>query len=266
MSVEEYAVTVLPGAEPFHHSGDTEVGVLLCHGFTGSPQSLRPWADYLAAAGLTVELPRLPGHGTRWQDMRDTRWEDWYAEVDAALGRVRERCDRVFVTGLSMGGGLALRLAECHAADGAITGLAVVNPSVRSDDPKMALLPVLRYLRPSAPGIGSDIRKPDTYEVAYDRVSLHAAYSLTRFWHTVAADLPKVTQPLLIFRSAHDRVVSDANLELVREKVSSTDVEVRMLPDSAHVATLDHDAPAVFAGSLEFIRRIVSSAGLVDRP
>jgi len=54
---------VLPGAEPFDHSGGP-VGVLLCHGFTGSPQALRAWADYLAAQDLAVSLPRLPGHGT----------------------------------------------------------------------------------------------------------------------------------------------------------------------------------------------------------
>ena len=74
---------VIPGAEPFFHSGGN-TGVLLCHGFTGSPASLRPWADHLATAGLTVSLPRLPGHGTTWQDMAHTRWEDWYAEVDRA--------------------------------------------------------------------------------------------------------------------------------------------------------------------------------------
>src|ERR671924_252669 len=54
--------SVLPGAEPFDHAGGP-VGVLLCHGFTGSPQTLRGWAEYLAAQGLTVSLPRLPGHG-----------------------------------------------------------------------------------------------------------------------------------------------------------------------------------------------------------
>ena len=70
---------VLPGAEPFRHEGG-EVGVLLCHGFTGSPQSLRPWAEYLAERGLTVALPLLPGHGTRWEDMQLTGWQDWYAE------------------------------------------------------------------------------------------------------------------------------------------------------------------------------------------
>ena len=117
---------VLPGAEPFRHEGG-EVGVLLCHGFTGSPQSLRPWAEYLAERGLTVSLPLLPGHGTRWEDMRLTGWQDWYAEVDRELRALRERCAQVFVFGLSMGGALALRLAAKHGD--AISGLVLVNPA-----------------------------------------------------------------------------------------------------------------------------------------
>ncbi|MGH8940752.1 MAG: alpha/beta hydrolase, partial [Actinomycetes bacterium] len=79
---------LLPGAEPFHHDGG-RVGVLLVHGFTGCPQSLRPWAEHLAAAGLTVSLPRLPGHGTTWQEMNLTTWQDWYAEADRALTLLR---------------------------------------------------------------------------------------------------------------------------------------------------------------------------------
>ena len=102
---------LLPGAKPFFADGGP-VGVLVVHGFTGSPQSMRPWAEHLAAAGHTVSLPRLPGHGTRWEDLQLTRWPDWYGEVDNAFRALRSRCDQVFVMGLSMGGTLSLRLAE----------------------------------------------------------------------------------------------------------------------------------------------------------
>jgi carboxylesterase len=84
-------VPLMPGAEPYSHDG-AEVGVLLCHGFTGTPQSMRPWGEYLAARGLTVSVPLLPGHGTRWQDMQQTGWQDWYAEVDRALRELTARC------------------------------------------------------------------------------------------------------------------------------------------------------------------------------
>src|SRR5437764_3515805 len=118
---------VMPGAEPFFQAGGN-TGALLCHGFTGSPASLRPWADYLAAAGLTVSVPRLPGHGTTWREMAHTRWEDWYAEVDRAFEELRGQVDQTFVMGLSMGACLALRMAEVHG--GEVAGLVLVNPSV----------------------------------------------------------------------------------------------------------------------------------------
>ena len=56
-------VPVLPGAEPYAHDGG-DVGVVVVHGYTSTPQSMRGWAEHLAAAGYTVRLPRLPGHGT----------------------------------------------------------------------------------------------------------------------------------------------------------------------------------------------------------
>lgn len=252
---------LLPGAEPFEAApggADGRVGVLLCHGFTGSPQSLRPWAQYLAAAGFRVSLPLLPGHGTRWQDLQSTTWEDWYAEVDKALRGLRDACDSVFVAGLSMGGGLALRLAEVHGP--ALGGVIVVNPSVKRNASKEALIPLLARVVPAFPGIASDIKQPGSTEVAYDKVPLRAALSLTRLWAAVQADLPKVTVPLLLFRSPQDHVVHPSNSALVLEKVGSTDVTEVLLPDSYHVATLDNDAGTIFEGSVEFVRRLARPA------
>ncbi|MFJ9695145.1 alpha/beta hydrolase [Kitasatospora sp. NPDC101183] len=244
---------LLPGAEPYSHRGSA-VGVLLCHGFTGSPASLRPWAEELAGAGYTVSLPLLPGHGTRWQDMQVTRWEDWYAEVERELLELTGRCERVFVCALSMGGALALRLAAEHGTE--VAGLVLVNPSVRSDSPASVLLPVLRHLLPSLPGISDDIARQGVSEYAYDRMPLHAAWSLTRLWKEVQARLPEVTQPVLLFHSPQDHVVSAANSELVLARISSTEVTERLCQRSFHVATLDHDAGEIFAASLDFIQRL----------
>ena len=117
-----------PEAEPYAADGG-RVGVVLSHGLTGMPGSLRPWAEALAAAGLTVRLPRLPGHGTRWQDANKVRWQDWYDELERAFDDVRSRCDQIFVAGLSMGGTLALRLAEERGAD--VSGVVVAEPALR---------------------------------------------------------------------------------------------------------------------------------------
>ena len=243
----------MPGAEPFSHAGGS-VGALMCHGFTGTPQSLRPWAQELADAGLTVALPRLPGHGTRWQDMNMTTWDDWYGCIEREFLALKERCEAVFVMGLSMGGTLSLRLAEQHGRD--VAGVVVVNASVISLDPRLRALPVLARVVPSLAGIASDIKKPGVSELAYPRVPLRALYSLRRAWDTVRADLPKVTQPLLLLRSLEDHVVEPESSRLVLARVSSTDVTEVVLRDSYHVATLDHDADRIVAESLAFVRRI----------
>jgi carboxylesterase len=242
---------VLPGAEPYSHDGGP-TGVLLCHGFTGSPQSLRPWAEYLATAGLTVSLPRLPGHGTTWQEMARTRWEDWYAEVERSFDDLRAECDEIFIMGLSMGGCLALRLAELHAD--AVSGLVLVNPSLTADTKMIMLAPVIKLVLPSIKAIGSDIKKEGVTELAYDRTPVKAVASLPGLWNVTSRNLEQVSAPVLCYRSTIDHVVAGGSLEILRKALPASQLEVRECPNSYHVATLDNDAETIFAGSLEFVR------------
>jgi carboxylesterase len=242
---------VMPGAEAFAHDGG-RTGVLLCHGFTGSPQTLRSWADYLAETGLSVSLPRLPGHGTTWQEMARTRWEDWYAEVDRAFDELRARCDEMFVMGISMGGCLALRLAELRGDS--VRGLVLVNPSITADTRLFVLAPVLKLLVPSLKGIASDIKKEGVSEIGYDRVPVKAAATLPGLWRITTQHLGEVSQPVLAYRSLIDHVVKPGSIRLLQEALPAGQLEVRELADSYHVATLDNDAEAIFAGSLEFVR------------
>lgn len=242
---------VMPGAEAFTHDGGS-TGVLLCHGFTGSPQSLRPWAEYLAAAGLSVSLPRLPGHGTTWQEMARTRWEDWYAEVDRAFDLLQARCDQIFVMGLSMGACLALRLAELRGA--AVRGLVLVNPSITADTKLFMLAPMLKLVVPSLKGIASDIKNPQAAEAGYDRVPVKAAATLPGLWRITQQHLADLKQPVLAYRSTTDHVVGPASMKLLRQALPPGQLEVRDLADSYHVATLDNDAEVIFSGSLAFIR------------
>ncbi|MEU7891561.1 alpha/beta fold hydrolase [Nonomuraea sp. NPDC049152] len=240
---------VMPGAEPYHHDAG-QVGVLLCHGFTGTPQSLRPWGEYLAAHGLSVALPRLPGHGTTWQEMSHTRWEDWYAELEKTFEDLRGRCAEVFVAGLSLGGCMALRLAEVHGSG--VKGVIVVNPSIANDVPLLRLAPVLKWFIASVPGVANDIKKPGAVELAYARTPVKAAATLPWLWSLVQADLGTLDAPVLVFHSPEDHVVKPTSVAILRERVAGVTVEE--LPDSYHVATLDNDADRIFAGSLDFIR------------
>src|SRR3954447_15757671 len=122
---------VLPGAEPFAFPGsgpDARTGVLLVHGFPGTPMSMRPWGEHLAAEGFAVSCPLLPGHGTRWQDCNTSTHDQWTTAVSEAFASPAADCDGVFAAGLSLGDTLATRVAELLAA--LVAGLLLVIPAL----------------------------------------------------------------------------------------------------------------------------------------
>lgn len=236
----------------------TDIGVLFCHGFTGSPDSLQEWADVTRDAGYRVSLPLLPGHGTTWQELATTSWQDWYSRVDEEYLALRASCRKVFVAGLSMGGALALRLAEQHT-DAA--GLLLVNPAVAHADVRQWLVPVLRHVIPSTASIGNDIKRPGVDEHSYDRTPLEAVFQMHRLQADVRSMLDLVTCPLVLFRSVEDHVVPAISSDLILRQVSSRETTEHLLENSYHVATMDYDRQFIFDTSLEFLQRHSAAKG-----
>ncbi|WP_241153909.1 alpha/beta hydrolase [Nocardioides pantholopis] len=253
MTIHPLAAPLSVPAQP-DLTGGRRVGVLLSHGFTGQPASIKPWGEHLAGLGYAVEVPRLPGHGTSWREMNATTWEDWYGELARVFDGLCLDNDAVVVGGLSMGGALALRLAAEHPDR--VAGVVVVNPAVATRRRDIKLLPVLKHLLPSMPGIVNDIALEGADEHGYPRTPLKAAHSMVRAWPDLVAALPRVTAPLLYLRSTVDNVVDDLSEPLITGSVSSTDVEVVRLARSFHVATLDHDAPRIHEESARFLARV----------
>jgi carboxylesterase len=261
------ALPILQGAEPFSADGDSDlgrVGILISHGFTGTPASVAGWAKHLAAAGYSVRVPLLPGHGTSWQDMNTTGWPDWYGELERAYASLSAQCDQVVLMGLSMGGTLVTRLAE-QVGD-AVAGLVLVNASYGT---KRRDARVARFVAPllaSRPGIGSDIKLQVAREPGYDRVPLRAFVSLQQLWKLVVADLAKVKAPVLYFHSTEDHVVDELSGQLLHAGATSTTVTEIALPNSYHVATLDNDAPQIFQTSAEFVGRVTRTGVTPQMP
>ena len=246
---------LMPGAEPWQSDGGP-VGVLVVHGFTGNPQSMRPLAEAFAAAGFTVSLPLLPGHGTRVEDMLPTRWEDWSAAAEQAYGELAARCDQVCVAGLSMGGTLTLWLASRYPE---IQGIVLMNPLADGEAPGVTgTVTSLRGLdEPLVPGIGSDIALEGSVESAYPMTPVEPLLSL----HAALADLrpalADVGCPVLLLTSPQDHVVEPVSSDLVAAAVRGP-VERVSLERSFHVATLDHDAPLVERSAVAFARRVTT--------
>ena len=220
-----------PGAPlAFHHPGHGEnasTGVAICHGFTGSPLSILPWAEYLARQGFAVSVPLLPGHGTNWRDLATTTWQDWYRTFESSYLDLEAKTDACFVAGLSMGGAVALRAASRHP----VPGVVLVNPGLSFYDRRVRYIGALKYVMRTT--------TPIEEEAPTAAVTEDGDYSKT---------------PLA---SVHELngVIPPSSLKAITKHMDREQLKVVPLPRSGHVATLDVDAPTIFEESARFLRQ-----------
>jgi carboxylesterase len=239
---------VLNGAEPFYFEGG-RTGILVSHGFTGSTQSMRPLGEAYAKAGYTVCGPRLKGHGTHYEEMEQTQYSDWIASIEEGFQWLKERCDDIFVTGLSMGGTLTLYMAEKHPE---IRAIIPINAAVEISDMEGAAgLQDVRFLD----AIGSDIKKADVKELAYEKTPVKSIGEIVQLMELVKGGLADIQCPALIFVSSEDHVVPPDNSRLILDHISSKDKKLITMENSYHVATLDNDQQLIIDETLAFIKK-----------
>ncbi|MFI5035152.1 MAG: alpha/beta hydrolase [Acidimicrobiales bacterium] len=246
---------VLPGCEPFSAAGGAR-GVLVLHGFTGNPSSMRPLAERFAAAGFTVDLPRLRGHGTAVEDALTARWSDWSGAALAAYDALAARCEKVAVVGLSMGGALTAYVAE-HRPE--VAACVFINPLLKPQPPEVLKLiddALAGGMTVFDKGDDSAVKKTGVDENAYSAWPLPALKSLMDNLPAVGAALGTIRAPSLVLSSREDHTVPAENsLDLVAALAGP--VEHLWLENSDHVATIDNDQELVETTALSFVERIL---------
>ena len=233
------------------------LGVLLLHGFTGAPATMRPLADALAARGFPVSVPLLPGHGTSPEELAGTSYADFLAGATAAYDELAASVDAVAVAGLSMGGALAIELALARPD---VAGLILVNPFVEPAAPSFIglLEAALAAGQVAIPSIASDVARPGGAPHGYDETPIRPLVSLLLGIDALAGHLGDVVVPVLLFSSRVDHVVPPSAGEYLSCRVAGS-LERVMLERSFHVATLDYDAPELCARSIAFLEKLTGS-------
>ena len=231
------------------------LGVLLIHGFTGSVAETRPMGEYMAARGLSVRCPLLPGHGTTPYDLTRIQWRSWADEVQAALHDLKAHCRTVFVGGLSLGSLLTLWLGAKHPD---IAGLIVLAPAVKVRERRMPLALGLRYVMKFNPdgGMGdTDLGDPQAAERiwCYDQTALWGAGEVYLLQRRVNKLLPLISQPLLIFQGRRDKHLDPAAAQLVYDRAGSADKELVWLENSGHNVLADGEREHVWLKSYEWM-------------
>jgi carboxylesterase len=247
---------IIPGAEPLSVQG-SDVGVLVVHGFTGNPATMRPLAEALAGAGFTVEMPRLPGHGTSIEDMMTTSWEDWSATAEAAYDDLAARSRAVVVVGLSMGGTITAWLAARHPD---VAGIVCINPAISAREPEVKEMVQMMV------DAGETIARPASVPTSPTRrlragVRGHprsaACCRCSARSTTCSRSSGAITAPLLLLTSPEDHVVEPASSDHLAASVSGP-VERVSLDRSYHVATLDHDKELIAERTIAFVQQVTA--------
>lgn len=240
-----------------------KIGVVMIHGFTSVPESIRHWATGLAEAGVAVSLPLLSGHGTRWQDMNRVSAGHWRDDVRQAVDSLHyqgEPVDEIVVAGLSMGATLALDAA----AHREVSHVLLVNPALRLktlDAWGGALAPLLHRVIPSVKPVADDIARPGVTEGAYPRTPVAAVAELAALIRTVVPQLTSVTAPITVFRADQDHVIPESSMQVLRAGATNTaQYTEHRLSDSFHVATLDYDAEYIIEESVRALAAPLHSA------
>ena len=230
---------LIKSAESFSCKNNSKTGVLLIHGFTGSPCSLEPIAISFAKNNFNVELPLLPGHGTKWQDLNKVKYTDWINTLEISLLELSKRVNFIFVY-----------LASHHKK---INGLILVNDAIILNDPRLFFIPIIRFFLSASKAIGEDIKKPGVTEKSYDKNPTNGLYELLKLNKYVKKNLKKVFCPVLSFKSKIDHVVPIKSSLYTLKKISSNNKELIWLNNSYHVATLDYDQDIIIEKSIKFI-------------
>jgi carboxylesterase len=230
---------------------NAEIGIILVHGFTGSPISMRPWGEYLHQRGYTISVPLLPGHGTDPADLNRVQWQQWPAKVEEELEWMLSLGKKVFIFGLSMGGGTTLNIATKRSKD--LLGIVLVNPMMHVKFVPHQLAWVISRFQKMRDSVGDDIKKPGVTEHGYDSLPAIGVYQLLKMLSYTRKRLHDVTVPVLLFHSKEDHTLPVTNTEIIMDGVGSIQKQRIDLVNSYHVATLDYDQEIIFENSRLFI-------------
>ncbi|AZV41010.1 alpha/beta hydrolase [Peribacillus asahii] len=243
---------VRSGAESFFLPGNS-TGILICHGFNGTPQSVRYLGEEFAAHGYTVYAPRLTGHGTHVNEMEEATYLDWIDDLHEAYLLLKQTCHSIFVIGQSMGGALALHLATKETFDGVLT----INAALSVPEYEVLANQVQpRFITEGKP----DIKDPEAAEITYEQVPLKAVFQLLNIMKVVKQELPKVKCPSMLFVSPEDHVVPAQCTDDIYNSVSASHKEKVILPNSYHVASLDYDKDKIVERAVNFIQTHTKNA------
>lgn len=239
-------------------------GCIIIHGLSGTPANVGTVAGALLKAGYIVNAPFLPGHGSSPEALLNVRWADWYAAVMDAYNEMRRETRRISAVGLSLGGLLALYLAE-EMKWGVRAVVSISTPLVLTGIIERIIHPLVRYTparylyKFSRKDWEKSILDPEGRKEymrnSYDKIAVRSVFEIFDFKKEVARRLPLLVSPILAIHGKSDKVAPLKNVELLKKSLRSGMVDVMVLEKTGHVATLDCEKDKIVNATVAFLNR-----------
>lgn len=247
--------------KPFYHKGG-DCGVLLLHGFTGTCAHMRPLADELAVRGYTVRTINLPGHALTEADMAKATWQQWLHTAKEAAYQMMQEVRVFTVCGLSMGGVLALLIAEQMKVDACVpisAPTAVKNRALPFAGLAAPFLPRIAW------GAATDRHThiDKNYDFGYSGFPTAKGADLNRLIKLSNRNLFNIQCPILVVQSDGDETIWEGSADAILEGVSSKVRQKLWLHGMPHVVTLTPEYRNI-ADAMDKLMQRVSAEKLMD--
>ncbi|NPD87650.1 MAG: alpha/beta fold hydrolase [Asgard group archaeon] len=228
-------------------SSNEKIGFLLIHGFTGTHFEMIPLEEFLTDRGFSVRNITLPGHETTEEDLTTKKWTDWVEFAQLKLDELSNKCKKVFVVGLSMGGTITLLLG---ARNKDVAGIITLAPVYKAPDWRMHLLsiPLVHYVYPRYKNEESgweDLEALSTHK-SYEHYPIKSVSELYKMLKETKKQVKNIQVPILIIQSKKDLSVPDKHAKLIYSNVNTTDRQLVWIENGGHVIPKDAGRQQMF--------------------
>ncbi len=239
----------------FFLKGINSKGVLLVHGWTSTPYEMRALGEYLNKKGYSVYAPLLSGHGTKPEDLKDVKWEDWEKDILDAYDFLKKTSQDIFAVGMSFGGTLTLLLASQKR----VVGLILMSTPYKMRYEKIiekvvkVIAPFKKFKDKSYPKILGNDEMCLTQVISYQKYPINSLYEAQKAIKSSLMSLNKINNPVMIIQSRDDHVISRNSMEIFEKKLKSDFIRKRKIKNAYHNFIGDTKNNYIFKDIVEFI-------------
>ena len=250
------------GIPKYFETQNSNTCIIAIHGFSAAPKEMEKLALFLNSKDLNVFTPRLDGHGTIPEDLKNKSWQDWYNSISRSITIATLKYEKVFIIGFSTGGLLALLSTKKSYKE--FCGLVCINAALHLNDVRIkTLLPAISFWNDLVKAFNEEKYQkeyidnaPQNVDINYDKHYIESIEQLNLLMKKIRKSLPKIQKPILIIQAKDDPVVNPTSAYEIFNKIKSNNKSLKIIDSADHVIVTQKDTKELFDFIYDFIDKL----------